>query len=235
MAAVRNSFDTLLKSKAGKQDTVLLFFAAHGTTTDKGVGYIITYDSDPQDLASTALPMRDVQKLFRDELTHVGRVLLYVDVCHAGSIGSVQTRSNRINTLVENLTDEGEMFGMLASRKDEVAVEGSQFGGGHGAFSYFLLDALNGAADANNNSVVDAVEIVEYVSERVKDATAARQHPKEIGNAGTTALAVTTNRALRCSLMRLRSCLPAVMPRPRLKTAGRLRRCREGNRACRIS
>ncbi|MDZ4801678.1 MAG: tetratricopeptide repeat protein [Bryobacteraceae bacterium] len=197
LAGVRNAFDTLLKRKAGKQDTVLLFFAAHGTTTDKGVGYIITHDADPQDLASTALPMRDVQKLFRDELAHVGRVLLYVDVCRAGAIGSVQARSNRINTLVENLTDEGEMFGMLASRKDEVAVEGPQFGGGHGAFSYFLLDALNGAADANRNGAVDAIEIVDYVSEKVKQATASRQNPKEIGNAGTATMAVTSKPGIR--------------------------------------
>ena len=191
LAAVRNAFDMLLKKKAGKQDTVLLFFAAHGTTTDKGVGYIVTHDSDPQDLASTALPMRDVQRLFREELSHVGRVLLFVDVCRAGSFGAVQTRGNRINTLVENLSDEGEMFGMLASRKDEVAVEGPQFGGGHGAFSYFLLDALNGAADANNNSIVDAIEIVDYVTDKVQQATASRQNPKEIGNAGTAALAMT--------------------------------------------
>jgi tetratricopeptide (TPR) repeat protein len=191
LAAVRNAFDTLLKRTAGKQDTVLLFFAAHGTTTDKGIGYIITHDSDPQDLASTALPMRDLQRLFREELSHVGRVLMYVDVCRAGSLGALQTRGNRINTLVENLTDEGEMFGMLASRKDEVAIEGPQFGGGHGAFSYFLLDALNGAADANNNEIIDAVEIVDYVTEKVQEATASKQNPKEIGDAGSSALAMT--------------------------------------------
>ena len=52
-AAIRNAFETFLKGRAGKKDTVMLFLAGHGTVEAAGNkgAYIVTYDSDPQDLA----------------------------------------------------------------------------------------------------------------------------------------------------------------------------------------
>src|ERR1041385_7098559 len=85
-SAIRTAIESYLKARAGKNDTLILFMAAHGTVADTPNGreaFIVTYDTDPQDLASTALPMADVQALMHDELAHVGRVVLYVDVCHA--------------------------------------------------------------------------------------------------------------------------------------------------------
>ena len=60
-AGIRTAIETLLKTVAGPEDTVLIFFASHGTVDpETRQGFIVTYDSDPQDLASTALPMADL-------------------------------------------------------------------------------------------------------------------------------------------------------------------------------
>ena len=193
-AAVRNAFETFLKGRAGRKDTVLLFIAAHGTveTAGKRGAYILTWDSDPQDLAATALPMADVQKLVEEQLAGVGRVLLFVDVCRAGSIGTI--RSTTVNSAVERLGEaEGELLGLMASRPKELSVEGPEYGGGHGAFSYFLLKALGGAADKNGDGVVDANETIAYVRDHVAEATGDRQHPRDFGNlANAVPLADTT-------------------------------------------
>ena len=63
----------------------------------------------------------------------------------------------RLTANVQHLGDvEGDLFGLLASRPKEVSLEGPQFGGGHGVFSYFVIKGLEGAADENNDGVVDA-------------------------------------------------------------------------------
>jgi tetratricopeptide (TPR) repeat protein len=181
-AAVRNGFQDFLKRRASKNDTVIILIAGHGTVEVPGSknAFILTYDSDPQDLKSTALPMAELQSLFEDQLAKVGRVLLFVDVCKAGTIGTIHNTSVSAN--VQQLGDvEGDLFGLLASRPKEVSLEGPQFGGGHGVFSYYVMKGLEGAADQNNDGIVDANELIKYVNDSVPMATDNKQHPREFG------------------------------------------------------
>ena len=177
-AAVRLGFQDFLKRRATKADTVVILVAGHGTVDGKDA-YILTYDSDPQDLKSTALPMAELQGLFEEQLTKVGRVLLFVDVCKAGTIGTIQ--NNTVNANVENFKNlEGDLLGIMGSRRKELSREGPQFGGGHGAFSYFVLKGLEGAADENGDGVVTGEELIRYVTSQVPRATDEKQHPQDI-------------------------------------------------------
>jgi tetratricopeptide (TPR) repeat protein len=181
-AAVRNGFQDFLKRRATKNDTVIILIAGHGTVETPGSknAFILTYDSDPQDLTSTALPMAELQSLFEEQLQKVGKVLLFVDVCKAGTIGSIQNTS--VNSNVQQLGDiQGDLFGLLASRPREVSFEGPEFGGGHGAFSYYVMKGLGGAADADGNKNVTASELIDYVNKQVPAATMSKQHPREFG------------------------------------------------------
>jgi len=183
-AAVRNGFQDFLKRRAGKNDTVVILIAGHGIVDGKDA-FILTYDSDPQDLKSTALGMDEVQSLFEDQLSKVGRVLLFVDVCKAGTIGTIHNTT--VASSVQQLGNvQGDLFGLLASRPREVSLEGPEFGGGHGVFSYYVIKGLEGAADANHDGVVDADELIKYVSDQVPMATANRQHPREFGSYDNT-------------------------------------------------
>src|SRR4029077_7876154 len=182
-ASLRNAFQTFLKGRATKKDTVLILIAGHGTVESPGSkgAYILTHDSDPQDLAGTAMPMAEVQTLITEELSKVGRVAVFVDVCRAGNIGSI--KNTTVNTVVEKLGGaKEESMGLVPSRPKELSYEGSQFGGGHGAFSYFLLKALSGAADKNNDGKVDVNELINYVQTEVAKATNDKQHPREFGS-----------------------------------------------------
>jgi tetratricopeptide (TPR) repeat protein len=185
-AAIRLSIASFLKAKASRNDTVLLFIAAHGTVDTKtGQAYVITHDADPEDLAGTALSMADLEDLFRKELAGVRRALLFLDTCHSGQLGSVAI--NPINDAVAPLSRvKGEVFTFMASGKDEQSEEGPQYGGGHGAFSYFVVDALNGSADLNNDGNVSFNEFVDYVRDMVRKSTRQPQHARETGDLGKT-------------------------------------------------
>lgn len=177
-AAVRLGFQDFLKRRATKADTVIILVAGHGTVDGKDA-YILTYDSDPQDLKSTALPMAELQSLFEEQLAKVGRVLLFVDVCKAGTIGTIQ--NNTVNATVENFKNlEGDLLGIMGSRRKELSREGPEFGGGHGAFSYFVLKGMEGAADENGDGAVTGEELIRYVTTQVPRATAEKQHPQDI-------------------------------------------------------
>ncbi|HEY3838678.1 MAG TPA: tetratricopeptide repeat protein, partial [Bryobacteraceae bacterium] len=179
-AAVRNAFQTFLRNRAGKKDTVFIMVAGHGTVDTKG-SYILTYDSDPQDLSTTAIPMQEIQDLVQQELSKVGRVVLLADVCRAAAIGA--TKPSNVNAAVERLGEaQGEILGLMASRPKEVSYEGPQYGGGHGAFTYSVLKGLEGAADDNKDQSVNVNEIIEYVRTQVATLTSNKQHPRDFGN-----------------------------------------------------
>ncbi len=179
-AAVRNAFQTFLKNRAGKKDTIFVLVAGHGTVDSRGA-YILTYDSDPEDLSATALPMAEIQALVNDELSKVGRVVFLADVCRAATIGSLKT--DAMGSAVEKLGEaQGEMLGLMAARPKEQSIEGTQYGGGHGAFTYAVLKGLGGAADNNDNRAVEAGELIDYVRDSVSKLTANKQHPRDFGN-----------------------------------------------------
>ncbi len=179
-AALRNAFHTFLKSRPGKKDTVFILLAGHGTVDTRGA-YLVTYDSDPQDLSTTALSMAELQKLVEEELGQVGRVVLMADVCRATTIGNTKPAS--IAAVVEKLGEApGEMLGLMASRPKEVSSEGTQYGGGHGAFTWSILQALEGQGDENKDKAVSAGELIDYVRTDVPGKSGNKQHPRDFGN-----------------------------------------------------
>ena len=192
-AAIRSAIETHLKSRAGADDTIFLFIASHGAMVGKK-GYIVAYDSNPQDLAQSGIPMDDIRELFETQLSKVKRLYLYVDVCHAGNVGQIDTKADDKLTEKSLVARDLQMFGMLAAQKTQVAYEGVNYGGGHGAFSFFLMEALNGKADYNSDGKVTMDELAEYVHDKVQAATARKQIPKQIGDIDETRIMALTGK-----------------------------------------
>src|SRR5262249_12855328 len=100
-----------------------------------------------------------------------------------------------LSRVVEQLAEaESDLFLFTASGPKEISLEGPQYGGGHGAFSYFLLDAMNGAADFNRDGRINVGDVIEYVRDRVIQATANRQHPRDAGSMDRNIVVTETNR-----------------------------------------
>jgi uncharacterized caspase-like protein len=177
--ALRDAFRTFLQAP-GKNDTVYILIAGHGTVDAQGA-YILTYDSDPNNLASSALSMAEVHSLVEKELTTAGHVVFLADVCRAATIAGQKTTA--IGAVVEKIGEApGEMLGLMAARPKELSKEGPEFGGGHGAFTWSVLQGLSGAADTDHDGFVTAGELIDYVSTGVPKITDNTQHPRDFGN-----------------------------------------------------
>ena len=171
--------------KPAREDLVIIYFACHGSPDPERPGnvYLLTHDSDPLDIAGTALPMGDIDRALTDTLLSE-KVIILADTCHSAAIGSgirsraVTENTTLINRYLQEISQARRGTALLTSAEaNEVSFEDKKWGGGHGVFTYYLLRGLEGDADENNNGFVAVGELFEYVRENVKKATNHRQHP----------------------------------------------------------
>ena len=171
-----------LKRRSSKNDTIVILIAGRGTVelTGSRTAFILSYDSDPQDLKGTALAVGELQAFVAEQLQSVARVILFLDVCRSGSISASSTAG--MSRSLEALgAAPGKLFGFLATTPNQVSIEGPGFGGGHGVFGYYLVKGMQGEADTNADGFVGADELVSYVAAQVQKATGRRQRPREFG------------------------------------------------------
>ena len=180
---IRVALDRVING-SGPGDTVFVFYAGHGKVRPYGGGeaaYLLAYDSEPDLLNATAIPMDEVHRYVDIHLKRAAQVILITDACHAGAIkpigldASVRTRS-----IAEYLQAVGERMGVLnlmACRRDEVAYEDARLGG-HGVLTYALLRALNGNGSSTREGLVRIQDVLEYVSYQVPRLTNQKQHPR---------------------------------------------------------
>ena len=99
--------------------------------------------------------------------------ILLTDACHSGAITPEDTES--LNTRLGDLSKS--LFSLTASRARELSFESAGLKGGHGVFTYYVVEGMEGAADTSGDGVVTADELAEYVHTQVRDYTASRQNP----------------------------------------------------------
>jgi tetratricopeptide (TPR) repeat protein len=182
VSAIENGLVDFLIAKAQTKDTVMLFMASHGVIEGKtNKPYLLTSESDLQKLSSTAIPMQRLLELLDSSRCHAGRVMIFLDVCHAARIGDFRSRLD--DDFQSQVRSRPDIFAFAASRGDETSEEGLQYGGGHGAFSYFLLRGLN-TGEANRDTHANTITLnllIHYVTDKVFDATSTKQNPQELG------------------------------------------------------
>jgi tetratricopeptide (TPR) repeat protein len=179
--AMRSRLGSTLAKKIKPEDTVYIFIATHGTVENVAAkeGYIMAYDSDREDLYSSALAMRELGNVMQNRLKNARRIFLFADVCRAGKLGQVQ---GAVNRYIEDASSKTETLGLLASRPNEFSRESDEWGGGHGVFTYYLLKGLMGEADLDKDSTVTASELISYLQSNVEDATERQQHIRDFGD-----------------------------------------------------
>lgn len=171
-------------AQAIDKDLVIIFFAGHGAPDPARPAnlYLLTHDTDPSKLGTSAYPMWDMQTLLTRQLT-AKRIVVFSDACHSGGIsvdfatrGVKTTESNLINQYLADLarTKEGIVM-FTASAAGEVSQEFPDLG--HGVFTYYLLQGMKGEADLNNDYTVTINELMQYVEDQVKRKTKGAQNP----------------------------------------------------------
>ena len=187
-ATIEGAIDWLA-TNAGPGDTALFFFSGHGTystdvypfdETDGYDEYICPTDSDN---------IRDDEldaKL--DTIDSDVAIAVIIDSCFSGGMGKAADIDLKAKTLpkpkVELETGDGfakdcgepGRVVLMACDEDEVSYEITALE--NGFFTYFLVNGLSGAADANSNGEVSAEEAFGYTDPLVLFYTGGEQDPQ---------------------------------------------------------
>ncbi len=176
-----------LMTHCAEGDQAIIYFSGHGDVETKTIaqpGYWLCWDSPPYAyMSGGCFNVRDLQDIVATlSRQNKARVLVISDACHAGKlagsdIGGPQATAQNLATQFANEVK------ILSCQPNEFSLEGMQWGGGRGCFSYHLIDGLYGLADRNEDDLVTLVELENYLEDRVPEETAPhRQFPFTVGD-----------------------------------------------------
>ncbi|MGA2640336.1 MAG: caspase family protein [Spirochaetia bacterium] len=164
------AFDAIA-AKISPDDVFVLFFAGHGVANSKdGEYYFLPVDfryHGAQSIVDQGISKRDI-------LANLVKItalksLLFFDTCNSGSfLDAPVSRGLSEKTAVDRLMRGVGRAMIMASSSDQVALEGYE---NHGVFTYVLLQAFSGAADADKNGYVTIKELSTFVENTVPDLT----------------------------------------------------------------
>ncbi|UOS99189.1 polysaccharide deacetylase family protein [Xanthomonas arboricola] len=162
--------DRLGEGRAQTNDRVFVFFAGHGATrrlaSGRDLGYIIPVDSDPQQLASDAIAMSDLQNIA--ESLQAKHVLFVMDACYSG-LGLTRGGPTSGAYLRENARRIARQMLTAGGADQQVADSGPN---GHSVFTWVLLQALAGKGDLNGDGLITGTELAAYVAPAVSAVSA---------------------------------------------------------------
>jgi len=155
-------------------DVAMVFLAGHGVNDRNGNYYFLPGNVDLDRLKRTGVPYHTI----RDTISNLpGKVLFFVDTCHAGNIMG-RRRGNQVD--IDRVANE------LASAENGVVVFASSTGRQYslednawknGAFTLALVEGMTGKADYRGKGVITITMLELYISERVKELTRGQQTP----------------------------------------------------------
>jgi tetratricopeptide (TPR) repeat protein/uncharacterized caspase-like protein len=177
--AKQNDVDKALKDLVGnvkEGDHVFIYFSGHGGV-ERGLvtsqpGFLLTWEANEKSMRFSAFPIGYLNEIVGELATEKKtEVFLIVDACHSGKVEEGKHLGlSPINEYIGKII-YGTSF--LSSKSDELSLEGTQWGGGRGLFSYHLVNGLAGKADMEDDKgkkddFIDINEIDFYVTNRVK-------------------------------------------------------------------
>lgn len=156
--------DKLAHGGVGKNDRIFVFFAGHGATrrlsSGRDLGYIVPVDSDPNQFATDAIPMTEIQNIA--ESLNAKHVLFVMDACYSGL--GLTRGGGAANYLRDNAKRLGRQM-LTAGGAEQLVSDGGP--GGHSVFTWTLLQGLAGKGDLNGDGLITATELAAYVAPAV--------------------------------------------------------------------
>lgn len=192
-ANIQAALDQLVR-RTRKGDQVVIYFSGHGdveTITKQQDGYLLTYDTPPNNYIAGAFKVSWMQEIIKKlSVEKEAQVVMISDACRSGNLaGNVNGASATSAVLAQQFANEVKI---LSCQPDELSVEGEQWGGGRGCFSYHLIEGLKGQADKNEDASINLFEIEQYLENIVpQEAAPHSQIPFTNGNKKAQLLKVT--------------------------------------------
>jgi len=163
-ANILQALNEWLARDVEKEDTVLVFFSGHGYVHEDRK-YLLPIDTDTFYVPAYAIDSREFIEGI-DQLK-AEKIITLLDSCHSGGV----SRSGKGvgDVLPDDFYDEFEKakgrVTLASCSGDEQSFEWAEKG--HGVFTYYLLEALNGAANKQRDQAVTFDEVAEYVQKNV--------------------------------------------------------------------
>jgi uncharacterized caspase-like protein len=158
------AFHEQLAHGVQKNDRIFVFFAGHGATrhlsSGRDLGYIVPFDSDPEQFATDAIPMTEIQNIA--ESLNAKHVLFVMDACYSGL--GLTRGGGQSAYLRDNAKRVGRQM-LTAGGADQLVSDGGP--NGHSIFTWTLLQGLAGKGDLNGDGLITATELAAYVAPAV--------------------------------------------------------------------
>jgi len=163
-----------LEQQVARGDVAAIFLAGHGVNAPSGEYYFLPTDIDTERVPGTGVSLAD----FRSTVAAIrGRVLLFVDTCHAGNILWKQGRGTLSVTGAVNDLASAEHGAVVFAAATGNQVSQENVAWGNGAFTKALVEGLEGGAVSSGTGRITFLGLGEYISERVEALTQGQQTP----------------------------------------------------------
>jgi len=198
-ATLGNMYQELewLVESSREGDQAVIYFSGHGdveTRTRKKEGFLLCYNSPPNNYRTNAFAVYWLQDIIeRLSIDKKTKVILITDACRAGKLAGHEINGSQLTSaaLMEQFAGE---IKILSCQPNEFSVEGREWGGGRGVFSYHLLGALYGLADRDDNHRVQLRELSRYLEDNVPaQAAPIPQNPLVVGDREAVVALVNTD------------------------------------------
>ena len=180
-----------IMDKLKENDRVIIYFAGHGDVdNDIDAGFLLAFNCEATPYAgSDAIDISMLEK-YVDAITKKNvKVILISDACRSGKLtGGTHGAELTLTALSSRFKNT---IKILSCGPGELSEETNFRGGGHGIFTYYLLEGLYGLADEDNNNLITKKELDKFLKDKVPKATNDRQNPIIEGNANEVILEVS--------------------------------------------
>lgn len=198
-ATIGNMYQELewLVESSREGDQAVIYFSGHGdveSRTRKKEGFLLCYNSPPNNYRTNAFAVYWLQDIIeRLSIDKKAKVIVITDACRAGKLAGHEINGSQLTSaaLMEQFAGE---IKILSCQPNEYSVEGREWGGGRGVFSYHLLSALYGLADRDENNRVQLRELSRYLEDNVPaQAAPIPQNPLVVGDREAVVALVDTD------------------------------------------
>jgi uncharacterized caspase-like protein len=167
--------------KMDYNDTLIVFVATHGFFNNNDFYFTphdFKFDNMPNKYTgdtNTGFSSNWMLEIFYDKVkNNSNNIVLILDTCHSGSMGFDIRRAYNEDT-------RNGLALLYSCSPLELSFENISYGGGHGLFSYCIIEGLTGLADKNNDGIITFRELFDYTYYKVKELSDDKQNPVFIG------------------------------------------------------
>jgi uncharacterized caspase-like protein len=171
-AVIRENFGWF--RQAATRDLCMLFIAGHAVNSGGNYYFLpadTAFDGSGSLNTATAISHTEINAV----LNMPGRKLFILDTCHSAGV-SERTGVADTETFLRGTMKYYPVI-FSSSRGDQLSQEGREFGGGHGLFTYGIVQGMGGRAISAFSGNITMMSLNDFVSQFVKQFSGGRQTP----------------------------------------------------------